>query len=69
MSKGSFTLVIFFHIDATYEMRTTEYGEICISIVHQTNAKRVFMQNGKMGKESKVAERHRERERECVCEC
>jgi hypothetical protein len=20
------------HIDATYEMRTTEYGEICISI-------------------------------------
>jgi hypothetical protein len=48
-------------------MRTTEYGEICISIVIETVAERAFKQNGKMGKESKVAERQRERERECVC--
>jgi hypothetical protein len=27
-----------FRIDATYEMRTTEYGEICISIDNQTVA-------------------------------
>jgi hypothetical protein len=54
-----------FRIDATYEMRTTEYGKICISIDAQTNAERVFMQNRKIGKESKVAER----EIECVCDC
>ncbi len=53
-----------FRIDATYEMRATEYGEICISIDYQTNAERVFMRNGKMGKESKVTER--QREIECV---
>jgi hypothetical protein len=46
-------------------MRTTEYGEICISIDNQTIAERVFKQNGKMGKESKVAER--QREIQCVC--
>jgi len=57
----------YFHIDATYEMRTTEYGEICISIDDQTNAERAFMRNRKMGKESKVAERQRQREIECVC--
>ncbi len=54
-----------FRIDATYEMRTTEYGEICISIDNQTVAERAFKRNGKMGKESKVAER--QRERMCVC--
>ncbi len=48
-------------------MRTTEYGEICISIDNQTITELAFKQNGKMGKESKVAERQRERERECVC--
>ncbi len=46
-------------------MRTTEYGEICISIDNQTSAERAFKRNGKMGKESKVAER--QREIECVC--
>jgi hypothetical protein len=46
-------------------MRTTKYGEICISIDNQTNAERAFMRNGKMGKESKVEER--QREIECVC--
>jgi hypothetical protein len=54
-----------FGIDANFEMRTTEYVEICISIDSQTNAERAFMRNGKMGKESKVAER--QRETECVC--
>jgi hypothetical protein len=47
-------------------MRTTQYGEICISIDNQTVAERAFKRNGKMGKESKVAERQRERERECA---
>jgi hypothetical protein len=41
-------------------MRTTKYGEICISIDHQTVAERAF-KCGKMGKESKLAERQRER--------
>jgi hypothetical protein len=31
-----------FCIDATYEMRTTEYGEICISIDNQTSAEKAF---------------------------
>jgi hypothetical protein len=31
-----------FRIDATYEMRTTEYGEICISIDNQTSAEKAF---------------------------
>ena len=47
-------------------MRTTEYGEICISIDNQTVAERAFKRNGKMGKECKVAERQRERESVCV---
>ena len=46
-------------------MRTTEYREICISIDNQTVAERAFKRNGKMGKESKVAER--QRKIECVC--
>jgi hypothetical protein len=60
-------MIHLFHIDATYEMRTTEYGEICISIDNQTHAERAFMRNRKMGKESEVAER--QREIECVCVC
>ncbi len=46
-------------------MRTTEYSEICISIDNQITAEGAFKQNGKKGKESKVAER--QRERVCVC--
>jgi hypothetical protein len=46
-------------------MRTTEYGEICISIETHTFAEQAYKQYGKVGKESKVAER--QRERECVC--
>ena len=46
-------------------MRTTEYGEVCISIDTHTVAERAYKGNGKVGKESKVAER--QREIECVC--
>jgi hypothetical protein len=42
-------------------MRTTEYGEICISIDTHTVAERAYKGNRKVGKESKVAERQRER--------
>ncbi len=55
-----------FCISVTFEMRTTEYGEICILIDIKTVAERAFKQNGKMGKESKVAERQREGESGCV---
>ena len=47
-------------------MRTTEYSEICISIDKHTVAERAFKWNRKMGKESKVAKRQRERESVCV---
>ncbi len=47
-------------------MRTSEYGEVCISIDTQTIIERAFKQNGKKGKESKVAERQRERESVCA---
>ncbi len=33
----------FFRIDATFEMRTSEYVEICISIDSKKIGKRVFM--------------------------
>ncbi len=66
VTDGGQSKLEWFRIDATYEMRTTEYGEICISIDNQTIAERAFKQNGKMGKESKVVER--QREIECVCE-
>ncbi len=56
-----------FRISVTFEMRTSEYIEICISIDIKTVAEQAFKQNGKMGKESKVAERQRERESVCVC--
>jgi hypothetical protein len=46
-------------------MRTTEYSEIYISIDTHTVAERVYKGEEKVGKESKVAER--QRERECVC--
>ena len=47
-------------------MRTTKCGEICISIDAHTVAERAYKGNGKVGKESKVAERQRERESVCV---
>jgi hypothetical protein len=50
-------------------MRTTEYGEISISIDTHTVAEQAYKGNRKVGKENKVVERQRERdrERECVC--
>ncbi len=50
-------------------MRTTEYSEIYISIDTHTVAVRVYKGEEKVGRESKVAERHTERESVCVCEC
>jgi hypothetical protein len=49
-------------------MRTTEYSEIYISIDTHTVAERVYKGEEMVGKESKVAERQRDRERESVCE-
>ena len=56
-----------FHINATFEMRTSEYVEISISIDTKIISERVFMWNRKKGKESKVTER--QKESECVCVC
>jgi hypothetical protein len=47
-------------------MRTTEYSEIYISIDAHTIAERVYKGEDTVGKESKVAER--QRERASVCE-
>jgi hypothetical protein len=54
-----------FRISVTFEMRTTEYNEIYISIDTHTVAARVYKGEEKVWKESKVAER--QRERVCVC--
>jgi hypothetical protein len=50
-------------------MRTSEYGEICISIDDLEVVATVFISNRKKGEESKIAERQRERECVCVCVC
>jgi len=55
-----------FHIIVTFEMRTTEYSEIYISIASHTVAERLYKGEEKVGKESKVAERQREKESVCV---
>jgi len=47
-------------------MRTTEYSEIYISIDAHTIAERVYKGEDMVGKESKVAERQRERESVCA---
>ncbi len=54
-----------FRISVTFEMRTTENSEVYISIDSNTVAERVYKVEEKVGKESKVAER--QRERVCVC--
>jgi hypothetical protein len=46
-------------------MRTSEFGEICISIDDLEVVARVFILNRKKGEECKIAER--QRETECVC--
>jgi hypothetical protein len=43
-------------------MRTSKYGEICISIDKLEVVARVFISNRKKGEESKIAERQRESE-------
>ena len=58
---------MYFRISVTFEMRTTEYSEIYISIDTHTIAERVYKGEETVGKESKVSER--QRERVCVCEC
>jgi hypothetical protein len=55
-----------FRISVTFEMRTTEYSEIYISIDTHTIAERVYKGEDTVGKESKVAERQRERESVCA---
>ncbi len=55
----------FFRISVTFEMRTIEYSEIYISIDTHTVAEQVYKGEETVWKESKVAER--QRERECVC--
>jgi hypothetical protein len=47
-------------------MRTIEYSEIYISIDTHTIAERVYNGEDTVGKESKVAERQRERESVCA---
>jgi hypothetical protein len=55
-----------FHIDATYEMRTTEHGEICISNDNQTIGEEGFYLKRK-GEEREQTDGETERERERVC--
>ncbi len=47
-------------------MRTTEYGEICISIDDQTSAKKAFKTKQKDGEREQGSG---ETERDIVCEC
>jgi hypothetical protein len=54
-----------FCISVTFEIRTSEYSDVYISINSNTVAERVYKGEEKVGKESKVAER--QRERECAC--
>jgi hypothetical protein len=57
-----------FCIDVTFEMRTSEYIEICISIDNQTNWWEGFYVKRKEG-ERKQGSGETERERACVCVC
>ncbi len=57
-----------FRIDATFEIRTSEYVEICISIDHQKNWREGFYVKQKEG-ERKQGSGETERARACVCVC
>ena len=59
---------MYFCIDATYEMRTTEHAEICISNDDQTIGEEGFYLKRK-GEEREQTDGETERERACVCEC
>ncbi len=52
----------------TFEMRTSEYVEICISIDNQTNRQEGFYVKRKEGERKQVSG-ETERERACVCVC
>jgi hypothetical protein len=60
--------LILFRIDANFEMRTSEYVEICISIDDQNNWGESFYVKWKEG-ERKQSSGETEREREGVCVC
>jgi hypothetical protein len=55
-----------FCIDATFEMRTSKYIEICISIDNQNNWQEGFYVRRKEG-EIEQGSGETERERACVC--
>jgi hypothetical protein len=55
-----------FHIDATYGMRTTKHGEICISNDNHTIGEEGFYLKRK-GEEREQTDGETERERACVC--
>ncbi len=58
--------LLHFHIDDTFEMRTS----VCISIDELRMLTKVFISNGKKsGREQDSEETERERERESVCVC
>ncbi len=58
-----------FHIYVTtFEMRTSEYVEICISIDNQNNWREGFYVEQKEG-EREQGRGETERERACVCVC
>jgi len=59
---------ISFRISATYEMRTTKHGEICISNDNQSIGEEGFYMKRK-GEEREQTDRETERERACVCVC
>jgi hypothetical protein len=59
-------LISSFRIDATFEMRTSEYVEICISIDNQNNRREGFYVKRKEG-ERDQGSGETERERACVC--
>jgi hypothetical protein len=64
---GTNTLA-YFRIDVTFEMRTSEYVEICISIDNQNNRRDRFYVKRKEG-EREQGRGETERERACVCVC
>jgi hypothetical protein len=57
-----------FCISATYEMRTTKHGEICISNDDQTIWEEGFYLKRK-GEEREQTDGETESERACVCVC
>ncbi len=59
--------IALFHIDVTFEMRTSEYVEFCISIDDQNDRREGFYVKRKEEREQGSGET--ERERACVCVC